>query len=281
MAKPKGLGRGLDALLSADVGPSESDQLRELPPSALQPGRYQPRTHMEPGAIEELAASIKAQGMIQPIVARPIGPDRYEIIAGERRWRASQIAQLERIPVLVRDVKDDAALAMALIENLQREDLNALEEAQGIQRLITEFGMTHQSAADALGRSRSAVSNLLRLLQLPHGVQTLLAEGRLEMGHVRSLLALDPSRQLEFAHKIAAAGLSVRETERAVTQALAPDQFKRRKTAPDGDIRGLEQELSDRLGLRVEVQMTTRKSGRLVFHFTSLDNLDTVLKRLR
>lgn len=281
MAKPKGLGRGLDALLAADAGPTEADQLRELPPSALQPGRYQPRTHMEQGAIEELAASIKAQGMIQPIVARPIGPDRYEIIAGERRWRAAQLAQLERIPVLVRDVKDDAALAMALIENLQREDLNALEEAQGIQRLITEFGMTHQSAADALGRSRSAVSNLLRLLQLPHGVQTLLAEGKLEMGHVRSLLPLDPSRQLEFAHRVATEGLSVRETERAVASALEPGQRKRRATAPDPDVRALEQELSDRYGMRVEVRMSSKTAGRLVFHFSSLDHLDGVLGQLR
>ncbi|HQV15242.1 MAG TPA: ParB/RepB/Spo0J family partition protein, partial [Denitromonas sp.] len=216
MAPPKlkGLGRGLDALLAANADDAEKGELQMLPVGALQPGKYQPRTRMDPGSLEELAASIKAQGVMQPILVRPVGPDRYEIIAGERRWRASQIAGLDTAPCLVREIPDEAALAMSLIENIQRENLNPLEEAAGIQRLIDEFEMTHQQAADAVGRSRPAASNLLRLLQLASPVQELLMAGDIDMGHARALLPLDPAGQIQFANRAAGRGLSVREVER-------------------------------------------------------------------
>lgn len=282
MAKPKGLGRGLDALLSGDEpAPREGDRLTELSISALQPGKYQPRTRMDETAIAELAESIRSQGLIQPILVRPVGTDRYEIIAGERRWRASQKAGLAKIPVIVREVRDEAALAMALIENIQREDLNALEEAAGIQRLIDEFGMTHQAAADAVGRSRTAVSNLLRLLQLPRSVQQQLMEGQLEMGHARALLGLAIPRQLELADRIVRDGLSVRDAERlAMTDGSKP-QKTRRTPRVDGDLRALEEELSDRLGTRVAVQVGRGGQGRLVIDYRGLDQLDGLLAKLR
>src|SRR5664279_2372603 len=211
--KMKGLGRGLDALLAANNDP-ESHRQETLSVGLLQPGKYQPRTRMDPGSLEELAASIKAQGLIQPISVRPVAGGRYEIIAGERRWRAAQIAGLFELPVLIRDIPDDAALAMSLIENIQREDLNPLEEAAGIQRLIDEFQMTHQQAADAVGRSRSAATNLLRLLQLAKSAQDMLMAGNIEMGHARALLPLSKSEQGRIAALVADKGFSVRETER-------------------------------------------------------------------
>ena len=282
MAKPKGLGRGLDALLSGDEpAPREGDRLTELSISALQPGKYQPRTRMDETAIAELAESIRSQGLIQPILVRPVGTDRYEIIAGERRWRASQKAGLAKIPVIVREVRDEAALAMALIENIQREDLNALEEAAGIQRLIDEFGMTHQAAADAVGRSRTAVSNLLRLLQLPRSVQQQLMEGHLEMGHARALLGLAIPRQLELADRIVRDGLSVRDAERLAMADDAKVQKSRRTPRVDGDLRALEEELSDRLGTRVAVQVGRGGQGRLVIDYRGLDQLDGLLAKLR
>lgn len=209
MARQRGLGRGLDALLSGDEPAAAGDRLATLPVTALRPGKYQPRTNMHQEAIQELADSIKSQGMIQPILARELARGEYEIIAGERRWRAAQLAGLREVPVLVREVRDEAALAMALIENIQREDLSAIEEAAGIQRLIDDFGMTHQAAAEAIGRSRSAVTNILRLLSLPKAIQQMILDGALDMGHARALLPLDPSAQLALAHRITAGGLNV------------------------------------------------------------------------
>lgn len=283
MAKPRGLGRGLDALLAGNEEPAAAaDRLQTLPLSALQPGKYQPRTKMDDEPIAELAESLKTQGMIQPILARPVGPDRYEIIAGERRWRAAQKAGLTEVPVLIRDVKDEAALAMALIENIQREDLTAIEEAAGLQRLIDDFGMTHQSAADAVGRSRSAVSNLLRLLTLPSAVQAMLADGRLDMGHARALLPLPTGKQLELAHRLAAEGMSVRDAEKAAAHALtSPNKSAQSRKRPDADVRRLEEELSDALGTKVELGMKNKRAGKLSIHFSTLDQLDVVLAKLR
>jgi ParB family chromosome partitioning protein len=280
MARPKGLGRGLDALLGSDVSPSASDRLADLPLSALTPGRYQPRTQMAPEAIADLAESIRAQGVIQPVLVRPIADGRYEIIAGERRWRAAELAGLEAIPVVVRDVRDDMALAMALIENIQREDLNPIEEAQGIQRLIAEFGMTHESAAGAVGRSRSGVTNLLRLLGLAKAVQELILQGKLDMGHGRALLPLSPAKQIELAHAMAARQCSVREAEQWVRRELAPPKPPR--PAHDRDVAGLETELSDLLGTRVAIEPRGRRgAGRLVVEYSSLDQLDGLIGKLR
>ena len=291
MAPPKlkGLGRGLDALLAAnnDDGDSSGGELQTLPATELQPGRYQPRTRMDPGSLEELAASIKTQGVMQPILVRRLeGPQgglfdakRYEIIAGERRWRAAQIAGLAEVPCLVRDIPDEAALAMSLIENIQREDLNPLEEAGGIQRLIDEFGMTHQQAAEAVGRSRPAASNLLRLLQLAPQVQELLMAGDIDMGHARALLPLDGASQVGLANLIAARGLSVREAERLVHQALNP-KSKQLAPAPDRDILRLEEEIADRLGATVKIKANNKGVGAVTIQFGSLDQLDGLLDRL-
>jgi ParB family chromosome partitioning protein len=213
MIKPKGLGRGLDALLGADSTAPAREALLTLPVGRIRPGKYQPRTRMDQQALAELAASIRVQGLMQPLLVRPVDRESYELIAGERRWRAAQMAGLAEVPALVREVPDEAALALSLIENIQREDLNAMEEAAGVQRLVDEFGMTHEQAADAVGRSRSATTNLLRLLKLAKPVQDMVMEGALEMGHARALLSLDPARQIEAAHRIAAKGLSVREAE--------------------------------------------------------------------
>lgn len=218
MSKPKGLGRGLEALLGAGEAPR--DALTTLPVGRIRPGKYQPRTRMGQEALAELAASIKSQGLMQPVLVRPVDRDRYELIAGERRWRAAQMAGLQEIPALVREVADESALAMSLIENIQREDLNPLEEAAGLQRLVDEFRMTHEQAADAVGRSRSATTNLLRLLRLAKPVQAMMMEGVLEMGHARSVLALDGARQIEAANRIAARRLSVREAEALVAKML-------------------------------------------------------------
>ncbi|MDD4880815.1 MAG: ParB/RepB/Spo0J family partition protein, partial [Gallionellaceae bacterium] len=221
MVKMKGLGRGLDALLSEGETP-EGERLLTLPVGSLTPGRYQPRTRMDEAALAELAGSIKSQGLMQPILARSIASGKYEIIAGERRWRACQLAGLKEVSVLVRNVPDEAALKMALIENIQREDLNPLEEAQGLQRLISEFTMTHQSVAESVGRSRAAVTNLLRLLNLAKPVQTLMMDGQMDMGHGRALLGLSTTRQVEAAHEVVKRDLSVRETERLVARLLKP-----------------------------------------------------------
>src|SRR6185369_15364141 len=238
--KPKGLGRGLDALLGADEPPR--DALLTLPVAHIRPGRYQPRTRMDQEALAELAASIKSQGLMQPVLVRPVDGGRYELIAGERRWRAAQLAGLDRVPALVREVPDEAALAMALIENIQRENLNAMEEAAGLLRLVEEFKMTHQQAADAVGRSRSAATNLLRLLNLAKPVQAMVMEGVLEMGHARALLALDGARQVEAANRTAARGLSVRETEALAQQLLKGETAPGRGRKVDRDIARLEEE---------------------------------------
>jgi len=286
MAPPKlkGLGRGLDALLAANNdGDRTEGELQTLPAAELQPGKYQPRTRMDPGSLEELAASIKSQGVMQPILVRPIGAmfdaKRYEIIAGERRWRAAQLAGLNEVPCLVREIPDEAALAMSLIENIQREDLNPLEEAAGIQRLIDEFSMTHQQAADAVGRSRPAASNLLRLLQLAPPVQELLMAGDIDMGHARALLPLDGAAQIGLANLIAARGLSVREAERLVHQALNP-KSKQPAPPPDRDILRLEEEIADQLGATVKIKANNKGVGAVTIHFGSLDQLDGLLDRL-
>ena len=278
--KQKGLGRGLDALLAANNSP-ESSRQDSLPVGALQPGKYQPRTRMDPGSLEELAASIRSQGLIQPISVRPVGQDRYEIIAGERRWRASQIAGLTEVPVLIRDIPDDAALAMSLIENIQREDLNPLEEAAGLQRLIDEFGMTHQQAADAVGRSRPAASNLLRLLQLAKPAQDMLMAGDIEMGHARALLPLAKAEQGRVAALVVDKGLSVRETERIVSRELNPPAAKAGAKAPDRDLLRLEEDLSDAIGATVKIAANRKGAGSLSIRFGSLDQLDGLLTRLK
>ena len=277
--KQKGLGRGLDALLAANNTP-ETQRQEMLGVGVLQPGKYQPRTRMDPGSLEELAASIKAQGLIQPISVRPVSTGRYEIIAGERRWRAAQIAGLAEVPVLIRDIPDDAALAMSLIENIQREDLNPLEEAAGIQRLIDEFQMTHQQAADAVGRSRSAASNLLRLLQLAKPAQDMLMAGDIEMGHARALLPLSKSEQGRIAAWVVDKGFSVRETERMVARELNPPIKKGADKKSDRDLLRLEEELSDRLGATVKISANRKGGGSLTIRFGSLDQLDGLLARL-
>lgn len=277
--KPKGLGRGLEALLGGDNLDEESGRLANLAVDELQPGKYQPRTRMDAGSLEELAASIRSQGVMSPILVRPIGGGRHEIIAGERRWRAAQIAELAEVPVLIREIPDEAALAMSLIENIQRENLNPLEEAQGIQRLIEEFGMTHQQAADALGRSRPATSNLLRLLALPEAVRELLMAGDIEMGHARALLPLDPAQQILLANQVVARRLSVRETEKAVHQAQKPEAEKVEKPV-NRDVLRLEEDLADKIGAMVRIQANKKGAGKLVIEFGSLDQLDGILGRI-
>jgi ParB family chromosome partitioning protein len=287
--KTKGLGRGLDALLGGSSDTSETEAMGASSPSSLaidklQPGKYQPRTRMDEGALAELADSIRAQGLLQAILVRPVpeANGRYEIIAGERRFRAAQLAGLAEVPVLVKSVDDHAAAAMALIENIQREDLNPLEEAQGIQRLISDFGFTHEQAAGAVGRSRSAVSNLLRLLNLAQPVQTMLMAGDIDMGHARALLSVDAATQINLANMIIARRLSVREAEKLVAQALADDQ--QQKPAPrekPRDIVRLEEELSDALATQVAIKVSARNKGQLVIDFANLDALDGVIARLR
>ncbi len=279
--KPKGLGRGLDALLAGNDGAAPARQ-DTLPVGLLQPGKYQPRTRMDPGSLEELAASIRAQGIMQPILVRPVADRRYEIIAGERRWRASQIAGLIEVPVQIREIPDDAALAMSLIENIQREDLNPLEEAAGIQRLIDEFGMTHQQAADAVGRSRSAASNLLRLLQLAKPAQDMLMAGDIDMGHARALLPLAKAEQGRVAALIVDKGLSVREAERIVSRELNPHHAKKAEEKKvDRDLVRLEEELADALGAAVKIAANRKGAGALTIRFGSLDQLDGILQKLR
>jgi ParB family chromosome partitioning protein len=281
MVKMRGLGRGLDALLGAgDDSRVQGEELRNLPIDVLQPGKYQPRTRMDQEALAELAASIKAQGVMQPILVRPVADERYEIIAGERRWRAARIAGLGTVPALVRDVPDRQALAVSLIENIQREDLNPLEEAAGVQRLVQEFGMTHAAAAEALGRSRSGLTNLLRLLELAPPVRELLAAGRLDMGHARALLALPVERQIELAREAAERHLSVRDVERRVS-GFAKTTRAPARTKRDHDVARLEEQLSDRLGTTVQIKAGAKQgAGRLVISYSSLDHLDVLVGKL-
>ena len=280
--KQKGLGRGLDALLDRDeTGAALVDRLATLKLGQLGPGRYQPRTKMDEASLQELAASIRVQGLMQPILVRPVARDRYEIIAGERRWRAAKLAGLPEVPVVVRDVPDQAALAMALIENIQREDLNPLEEAHGVQRLVNEVKLTHQEAADAIGRSRAATTNLLRLLNLEKSVQQRMLEGQLDMGHARALLSLEGRRQDEVAKRVAGRGLSVRETEKLVNEILNPPvRGKLRRARADRDVARLEEELSEELGTTVEIRQGRKGSGTLVIRYISHEHLDSLLIRL-
>ena len=280
--KLRGLGRGLDALLDSDAGGAPmAEHQASLRVDQLQRGRYQPRTKMDDAALQELAASIKKQGLMQPILARPIDGGRYEIIAGERRWRAAKIAGLAEVPVLVREVPDSAALAMALVENIQREDLNPLEEANGVQRLIGEFKLTHQEAAEAIGRSRAATTNLLRLLNLQKPVQAMVFDGKLEMGHARALLALEGRKQESIAKRVAARGLSVRQTEDLVNAVLHPAAKAKRKLNADRDIARLEEELSEEIGTTVQIKPGKKGAGKLVVSYSSPDHLDDLLSRFR
>jgi len=279
MAKLKGLGRGLDALLSGNNDSmTAGESLQNLKIALLQPGKYQPRTRMDKESLAELAESIKAQGVMQPVLVRPVSAGRYEIIAGERRWRAAQMAGLTEVPALIREVPDEDALAMSLIENIQREDLNPLEEALGIQRLIKEFGMTHQAAGQALGSSRSAVSNLLRLLHLPAPVQELMMQGKIDMGHGRALLALPAARQIATANLVAHKQLSVRETERLVARELAAPE-KKTKPRASRDILRLQEEVAQKLGANVTIKPGKKGAGTVVIHYTSLEQLDGILSR--
>ena len=301
-AKKRGLGRGLDALLSgsakktrrteseSDSNSSESDikkrsdgKLYNVPVEFIQPGVYQPRIDMHPEALEELANSIKAQGVVQPIIIRPVGDaagsdQKYEIIAGERRWRAAQMAGLADVPAVIRDVPDQAAMAMALIENIQREELNPIEEAGALRRLIDEFNMTHQIAADAVGRSRASVSNLLRLLDLETGTRSLLENGDLEMGHARALLALKGEEQSHTARQIASQGLSVRETERLIKRILNPKVKTEKKNDPN--IINLQQSLSDKLGAKVLFQHGSKGRGKMVIHYNNVDELEGIIAHI-
>lgn len=287
--KKRGLGRGLDALLS---GPSVSaleeqavkidqKELQQLPVELIQRGKYQPRRDMDPEALEELAHSIRNHGVMQPIVVRPIGDNRYEIIAGERRWRATQQAGLDSIPAMVREVPDEAAIAMALIENIQREDLNPLEEAIALQRLQHEFELTQQQVADAVGKSRVTVANLLRLIALPEAIKTMLAHGDLEMGHARALLGLEEDRQEEGARHVVARGLTVRQTEALVRQWLNGKSDPVESSKPDPDIARLEQRLAERLGSAVQIRHGNKGKGQLVIRYNSLDELQGVLAHIR
>ena len=293
-AKKKRLGRGLDALLSKPVSEVKAaaapdGPLREIPVDLLQRGRYQPRLDIRQDSLEELANSIRAQGVVQPIVARPVGKtgdtQRYEIVAGERRWRAAQMAGLDSIPAVVRDVPDEAAIAMALIENIQREDLNPLEEARALDRLIREFDLTHGEAAEAVGRSRASVSNLLRLLDLSDKVKPLLEARQIEMGHARALLSIaDAVQQYDAARQVVRKGLSVRETERLVKRMLAGPAGKasaKKPASQSADIRRLEVEVSEKLGAKVNLQHTQKGAGKLVISYNSLDELDGILKHIR
>ena len=294
MTPKRRLGRGLDALLSKPATaadneqPTGDDTLRQLPVELLQRGQYQPRVDMRQDSLEDLAASIRAQGVVQPIVARRISgkgkEQRYEIVVGERRWRAAQLAGLAEIPAMVREISDEAAIAMALIENIQRENLNPLEEARALDRLISEFDLTHAEAAKAVGRSRASVSNLLRLQDLSDKVKPLLEDRQLEMGHARALLAISSAtQQFDAARQVVKRGLSVRETERLVKRMLGGDNSKpaRKAATPNADIRRLEIEVSEKLGAKVKVDHTSMGAGRLVISYNSLDELDGILKHIR
>ncbi len=297
MSKPKskGLGRGLDALLGADTPAvsaaaapaADTGPARMMPVAWMQAGRYQPRTRMDESALQELAASIRQHGLMQPIVVRPLeAAQRYEIIAGERRFRAAQLAALTEVPVIVRDVPDEQALAMALIENIQREDLNPLEQAQAVKRLIDEFDYSHERAAEAIGRSRSATSNLLRLLNLAEPVQTMLLAGDLDMGHARALLAVDRASQIMLANHVIQKRLSVREAEKLVARTLADDagaaagRGRRATAAPHRDVERLQERLSDLLGTKVQLKQSTRGRGQLLIDFSDPEQFEGLLQRL-
>jgi ParB family chromosome partitioning protein len=282
LSKHKGLGRGLDALLGGNTEQArQNETLGKLPLEAIRPGKYQPRTRMDGAALSELAESIKLSGVIQPILVRPLDRDKYEILAGERRWRAARMAGLSEIPAIIREVADDAALGIGLIENIQRENLNPLEEAAGIARLIGEFKLTHEEAAKAVSRSRSAVSNLLRLLDLAQPVQDMVMDGRIDMGHARALLGAPQGRQLELAGKIADNGLSVREAEALVRKLSEAPRGSAAKRRIDPDVRRLQEELSERLGTAVAINSRKGGKGTLTLHFASLDQLEDILVRLR
>lgn len=294
-SKRRGLGRGLDALLTnaprkeSDsekndqnqvVEYSNTSELQKLPIEQLQPGKYQPRKDMSADALEELSNSIKSQGIIQPIVVRPIAENSYEIIAGERRWRAAQLAEIDVVPCLIKDVPDEAAVAIALIENIQREDLNAMEEAIALERLLTEFELTHQEVADAVGKSRTTVTNLLRLNNLNDEVKTLLEHGDIEMGHARALLALQNDEQTTTARAVVAKELTVRETEALIKKIQSPEKAKEEKTK-DPDTKSLEQNLSEKLGSQVTISHNAKGKGKLVISYTNLDELDGIVARFR
>ncbi|MFG0382829.1 ParB/RepB/Spo0J family partition protein [Pseudomonas sp. zbq_18] len=287
--KKRGLGRGLDALLGGSTAATleeeavkvDTRELQHLPLDLIQRGKYQPRRDMDPAALEELASSIKAQGVMQPIVVRPIGGGRFEIIAGERRWRASQQAGLDKIPAMVREVPDEAAIAMALIENIQREDLNPIEEAVALQRLQQEFELTQQQVADAVGKSRVTITNLLRLIALPDEIKTLLSHGDLEMGHARALLGLPLEQQVEGARHVVARGLTVRQTEALVRQWLNSKEKTVEKAKVDPDINRLEQRLAEKLGAPVQIKHGQKGKGQLVIRYSSLDELQGVLAHIR
>jgi ParB family chromosome partitioning protein len=293
-SKRRGLGRGLDALLATPAKSSATgatdvasenqavisqSELQKLPIEHLQPGKYQPRKDMSPEALEELSNSIKSQGIIQPIVVRKLSTDSYEIIAGERRWRAAQLAELDVVPCLIKEVPDEAAVAIALIENIQREDLNAMEEAVALERLLTEFELTHQEVAEAVGKSRTTVTNLLRLNSLNDDVKKLLEYGDIEMGHARALLALDGDLQTTTARTVAAKELTVRETEALVKKVQEPEQPKKEKIK-DPDTKLLEQQLSESLGANVTINHSAKGKGKLVISYTSLDELDGIVGKI-
>ena len=279
----KGLGRGLDALLGgAERKGRDEETLAQIEVASLRPGKYQPRTRMDDASLAQLADSIRARGVIQPIVVRPVGEGQYEILAGERRWRAARLAGLDRVPAVVREVPDEAALGIGLIENIQREDLNPIEEANGLKRLIDEFKLTHDEVAQAIGRSRAGVTNLLRLLELAASVQSMVQEGRIDMGHARALLALAKSRQVELAERIAQQGLSVRETERLVQGAsTGPRPARAASHRLDADSRRLQEDLAERLGASVRLKPRRGGKGSVVIDYSSLDELQGIVAKLR
>jgi ParB family chromosome partitioning protein len=284
-AKKRGLGRGLDALLGGDAEGSPSalnqeGELRTLPIQQIQPGKYQPRRHWNDEALDELAASIKAQGLIQPVVVRELGKHSYELIAGERRWRAAQRAQMSEIPALIKQVSEAAVPAMALIENIQRQDLTPLEEADALKRLIDDFDLTPQQAADAVGRSRASVSNMLRLTELPESIKKLLDDGKLEMGHARCLLTLEESIAVPLARQASTLGWSVRELEEAARRAQTAPKGKAKSAARDPNVAALERELAERFATRVELAQGRGGHGKLVIHYHSNDELDGILQKV-
>ena len=299
MVKKRGLGKGLEALLgsgasaindtpsstaSVDTETSISNgEFQHLAIDVIQRGRYQPRINFDPDALQELADSIKAQGVVQPIVVRPLSatPGQYELVAGERRWRATQLAGLQDIPAVVRDISDQEAMAIALIENIQRQELNPIEEAKALERLVEEFGLTHQEVADAVGRSRVSVSNLLRLLTLNTDVKHLLEDGQLEMGHARAILGLESEKQMVAAREVVKKGLSVRETEQLVRRLNNPVDKKSDKTAIDPDTRRLQEDLSEKLGAKVVFQHGNNGKGKMLIHYNSIDELDGILDHIK
>ena len=299
MVKKRGLGKGLEALLGSGATNLKDDiaqvtakqidstissaEFQHLPIDVIQRGRYQPRTNFNIDALQELADSIKAQGVVQPIVVRPLSatPGQYELVAGERRWRAAQLAELHEIPALVRDISDQEAMAVALIENIQRQELNPIEEAKALVRLVEEFGLTHQEAADAVGRSRVSVSNLLRLLTLATDVRHMVEDGQLEMGHARAILGLESTKQLQAAQEVAKKGLSVRETEQLVRKLNKPESEKVEKASLDPDTRRLQEDLSEKLGAKVVFQHGNNGKGKMLIHYNSIDELDGILDHIK